>query len=159
MASTGDNGHGVGYPAASPYVVAVGGTTLVLSTARPLANPRAIELWQRDRVGRQRRWNQLVRARPVLSERYLRGLRQHRTSLCSRHFVRRQPGYRRSCLRHLRLPAVDSSRRHQRLFTRLERGLCDREFQPRNVRAKVRYSTRYSRSVYLLQFDPLRRLP
>ena len=39
MASTGDGGHGVGYPAASPYVVAVGGTTLVLSTAAPLANP------------------------------------------------------------------------------------------------------------------------
>jgi subtilase family serine protease len=40
MASTGDNGHGVGYPAASPYVVAVGGTTLVLATATPLPNPR-----------------------------------------------------------------------------------------------------------------------
>ena len=39
MASTGDGGHGVGYPAASPYVVAVGGTTLVLSTATPLPNP------------------------------------------------------------------------------------------------------------------------
>ena len=39
MASTGDSGHGVGYPAASPYVVAVGGTTLVLSTATPLPNP------------------------------------------------------------------------------------------------------------------------
>ena len=41
MASTGDSGHGVGYPAASPYVVAVGGTTLVLSTALPLPNPLA----------------------------------------------------------------------------------------------------------------------
>jgi subtilase family serine protease len=30
MASTGDGGHGVGYPAASPYVVAVGGTHLTL---------------------------------------------------------------------------------------------------------------------------------
>jgi subtilase family serine protease len=39
MASTGDNGHGVGYPAASPYVVAVGGTSLVLSTPLPPANP------------------------------------------------------------------------------------------------------------------------
>src|ERR1035438_6035251 len=39
MSSTGDGGHGVGYPAASPYVVAVGGTTLVLSTATPLPNP------------------------------------------------------------------------------------------------------------------------
>ncbi len=43
MSSTGDSGHGVGYPAASPHVVAVGGTTLVLSTARPLANPRATD--------------------------------------------------------------------------------------------------------------------
>src|SRR6202044_1927876 len=41
MASTGDDGHGVGYPAASPYVIAVGGTTLVLSTATPLSNPLA----------------------------------------------------------------------------------------------------------------------
>jgi subtilase family serine protease len=41
MASTGDDGHGVGYPAASPYVVAVGGTTLALSTAVPLSNPLA----------------------------------------------------------------------------------------------------------------------
>jgi subtilase family serine protease len=39
MASTGDGGHGVGYPAASPYVVAVGGTTLALSTPLPLPNP------------------------------------------------------------------------------------------------------------------------
>ncbi len=39
MSSTGDGGHGVGYPAASPWVVAVGGTTLVLSTAVPLPNP------------------------------------------------------------------------------------------------------------------------
>jgi subtilase family serine protease len=30
-ASSGDSGHGVGYPAASPYVVAVGGTTLDVS--------------------------------------------------------------------------------------------------------------------------------
>ena len=30
-ASSGDSGHGTGYPAASPYVVAVGGTTLHLS--------------------------------------------------------------------------------------------------------------------------------
>jgi subtilase family serine protease len=30
-ASSGDSGHGVGYPAASPYVVAVGGTTLEVS--------------------------------------------------------------------------------------------------------------------------------
>ena len=30
MSSTGDGGHGVGYPAASPYVVAVGGTHLTL---------------------------------------------------------------------------------------------------------------------------------
>jgi len=39
MSSTGDDGHGVGYPAASPYVVAVGGTTLVLASALPLPNP------------------------------------------------------------------------------------------------------------------------
>ncbi len=39
MASTGDGGHGVGYPAASPYVVAVGGTTLVLASPLPLATP------------------------------------------------------------------------------------------------------------------------
>jgi subtilase family serine protease len=39
MASTGDGGHGVGYPAASPYVVAVGGTTLVLASPLPLPSP------------------------------------------------------------------------------------------------------------------------
>jgi subtilase family serine protease len=31
-AASGDGGHGVGYPAASPYVVAVGGTTLTLNS-------------------------------------------------------------------------------------------------------------------------------
>ena len=41
LASTGDDGHGVEYPSSSPYVVAVGGTTLVLTTAAPLPNPRA----------------------------------------------------------------------------------------------------------------------
>jgi subtilase family serine protease len=39
MASTGDGGHGVGYPAASPYVVAVGGTTLTLASPLPLPSP------------------------------------------------------------------------------------------------------------------------
>lgn len=39
MSSTGDSGHGVGYPAASPYVVAVGGTTLVLASPLPLPSP------------------------------------------------------------------------------------------------------------------------
>jgi subtilase family serine protease len=39
MSSTGDGGHGVGYPAASPYVIAVGGTALHLATAVPPANP------------------------------------------------------------------------------------------------------------------------
>lgn len=39
FASSGDGGHGTGYPAASPCVIAVGGTTLALSTAAPLGNP------------------------------------------------------------------------------------------------------------------------
>jgi len=37
--SSGDGGHGAQYPAASPCVVAVGGTTLVIAQAAPLANP------------------------------------------------------------------------------------------------------------------------
>jgi len=39
FASSGDGGHGVIYPSASPCVVAVGGTTLTLKQAAPLANP------------------------------------------------------------------------------------------------------------------------
>jgi subtilase family serine protease len=41
FASSGDGGHGggTGYPAASPCVIAVGGTNLILSTAAPLGNP------------------------------------------------------------------------------------------------------------------------
>ncbi len=39
FASSGDSGHGTGYPAASHCVIAVGGTTLALSTAVPLGNP------------------------------------------------------------------------------------------------------------------------
>jgi len=37
--SSGDSGHGAQYPAASPCVVSVGGTTLVLAQATPLPNP------------------------------------------------------------------------------------------------------------------------
>ena len=37
--SSGDGGHGAQYPAASPCVIAVGGTTLVIAQATPLANP------------------------------------------------------------------------------------------------------------------------
>jgi len=39
FASSGDGGHGVIYPSASPCVIAVGGTTLALLTAAPQANP------------------------------------------------------------------------------------------------------------------------
>jgi subtilase family serine protease len=39
FASSGDGGHGTIYPSASPCVVAVGGTTLVLGQATPLASP------------------------------------------------------------------------------------------------------------------------
>jgi len=39
FASSGDGGHGVIYPSASPCVIAVGGTTLVLLTSAPLATP------------------------------------------------------------------------------------------------------------------------
>ncbi len=39
FASSGDGGHGTIYPSASPCVIAVGGTTLTLSSALPLANP------------------------------------------------------------------------------------------------------------------------
>ncbi len=39
FASSGDGGHGTGYPAASPCVISVGGTTLALSTSAPLGNP------------------------------------------------------------------------------------------------------------------------
>lgn len=43
FASSGDGGHGVGYPAASHCVVAVGGTELSLSTATPLPNPLELD--------------------------------------------------------------------------------------------------------------------
>lgn len=43
FASSGDGGHGVGYPAASHCVVAVGGTELTLSTATPGPNPLTID--------------------------------------------------------------------------------------------------------------------
>jgi len=39
FASSGDGGHGTIYPSASPCVIAVGGTTLVLGQTTPLANP------------------------------------------------------------------------------------------------------------------------
>ncbi len=42
FASSGDGGHGVIYPSASPCVIAVGGTTLVLSTTQPLPNPQQL---------------------------------------------------------------------------------------------------------------------
>lgn len=42
FASSGDGGHGTGYPAASPYVVAVGGTDLYLRQATPLGNFMAL---------------------------------------------------------------------------------------------------------------------
>lgn len=38
LASSGDGGHGTGYPAASPCVISVGGTTLVLSTTNQPSN-------------------------------------------------------------------------------------------------------------------------
>jgi len=43
FASSGDGGHGTIYPSASPCVIAVGGTTLILSTAAPLANPLQLD--------------------------------------------------------------------------------------------------------------------
>jgi subtilase family serine protease len=39
FASSGDGGHGTIYPSASPCVIAVGGTTLALTTSAPLGNP------------------------------------------------------------------------------------------------------------------------
>jgi subtilase family serine protease len=39
FASSGDGGHGVSWPASSPCVIGVGGTTLTLKQAAPLANP------------------------------------------------------------------------------------------------------------------------
>jgi subtilase family serine protease len=39
FASSGDGGHGVGYPSASPCVIAVGGTSLELATAIPGPDP------------------------------------------------------------------------------------------------------------------------
>jgi len=39
FASSGDGGHGAEYPAASPCVIAVGGTTLTLAQANPLPSP------------------------------------------------------------------------------------------------------------------------
>jgi subtilase family serine protease len=38
LGSAGDNGHGVGYPSASPYVISVGGTSLKLTSLVPLPN-------------------------------------------------------------------------------------------------------------------------
>ena len=40
VASSGDGGYGVSYPAASQYVTSVGGTSLVADTAAPAAGPR-----------------------------------------------------------------------------------------------------------------------
>jgi subtilase family serine protease len=51
VAASGDSGHGAGYPAASPCVVAAGGTTLGLSTALPLANPFLLD------YGTESAWN------------------------------------------------------------------------------------------------------
>ena len=53
VAASGDSGHQQVpfYPAASPCVIAVGGTTLVLSTALPLANPLAFD------YGNETTWN------------------------------------------------------------------------------------------------------
>jgi subtilase family serine protease len=51
FASSGDGGHGVEYPAASPCVVSVGGTTLVLSTAVPGPSPFTID------YGRETAWS------------------------------------------------------------------------------------------------------
>jgi subtilase family serine protease len=51
VAATGDDGHGTGYPATSPCVVAAGGTTLGLSTALPLANPFLLD------YGTESAWN------------------------------------------------------------------------------------------------------
>jgi subtilase family serine protease len=42
FASSGDGSHGTGYPAASPYVIAVGGTNLYLRQATPLGNFMAL---------------------------------------------------------------------------------------------------------------------
>jgi len=51
FASSGDSGHGVGYPAASPCVVAVGGTQLTLSTTAALSNTLAL------RYGHEQAWS------------------------------------------------------------------------------------------------------
>jgi subtilase family serine protease len=42
-AATGGGGHGTIYPSTSPFVVAVGGTTLALSTPLPLPNPLQLD--------------------------------------------------------------------------------------------------------------------
>lgn len=51
FASTGDGGHGTGYPATSPCVIGVGGTVLALSTAAPLGNPFLLD------YGHEQAWN------------------------------------------------------------------------------------------------------
>ncbi|MGA2902472.1 MAG: S53 family peptidase [Candidatus Korobacteraceae bacterium] len=51
VAATGDGGHGTIYPSTSPCVVAAGGTSLVLSTATPLANPLELD------YGHETAWN------------------------------------------------------------------------------------------------------
>jgi subtilase family serine protease len=51
FASSGDGGHGTIYPSASPCVIAVGGTTLALTTSAPLGNPFLLD------YGHETTWN------------------------------------------------------------------------------------------------------
>jgi subtilase family serine protease len=51
VAATGDGGHGVIYPSASPCVVAAGGTTLALASSTPLPNPLELN------YGKETAWN------------------------------------------------------------------------------------------------------
>ncbi len=103
-ASTGDIGNVTNWPASSPKVVAVGGTTLTADTS-----PRG---WTESRVGRRRQRLLAVRAEARLPAGPGHQLRQARDR---RHLRRRRPGDRPRGLRHPRRGRLAPGRRYQPL--------------------------------------------
>ena len=95
-ASAGDNGYGVEYPAASPYVTAVGGTSLTTASQRPRLD--------RDGLERQpARGCSAVRRQAVLADRH-----RLRPADRRRRLRGRRPEHRRRGLRHLQRRAAGS---------------------------------------------------
>ncbi len=89
-ASAGDSGYGAQYPAASPYVVAVGGTSLSLNADNSYKSEHGL-----DRHG--------LRMLRVRVEAVLAGRLRLREAHDRRRLGRRRPQQRRRGLRHVRL--------------------------------------------------------